>query len=149
DFARQNVRGKKWYWETAGLTLLDLPDAAPLVAVPGPPSGSGRTVGWLDWYEHTADGVRLRFRIQPGDVPVELIVAPISDGWSIRLEAPSLSPNLRGMAETETGILRTPAGPASVQTAVEKRQGGWAAELRFRTPVKPPREAGITPGAEP
>src|SRR5262249_54240553 len=121
DFARQNVRGKKWYWETAGITLVDLPDAPPLVAVPPPPPRSGQTVGWLEWYEHTADGVRLRFRLQPSDVPVELTVAPLSDGWSARIEAAGLKPDLGSIAGDEGGTLQTPAGPASVQTLVGRR----------------------------
>lgn len=84
DFARQKVRGKKWYWETAGVTLFDQPTSPPLLDVKPPPANSGETVGWLESYERTAKGVRLHYRLKEDQVVVEMTISPSKEGWSLR-----------------------------------------------------------------
>jgi mono/diheme cytochrome c family protein len=132
DFARQKVRGKKWYWETAGVTLFDQPTSPPLLDIKPPPASSGETLGWLGWYEHTADGVRLHYRLKEQQAAVEMTIAPSKEGWSLRFSVPQARISIRQP--------RLPKGKGIWLYAEEVSSGSMRGELRFGTEIEPRRE---------
>src|SRR5262249_53134597 len=131
DFASQHVRGKKWYWETAGLTLFDQPSSPSLLDIKPPPTNSGETLGWLEWYEHTADGVRIGYRLKEQKAAVEMTISATEHGWSLRVLVSRPIINIRKLTlPKELGL--------SFQELTSG--GGMGALLHVRTEVEPRRE---------
>jgi hypothetical protein len=85
DTARQRTRGKSWYWEFGGTTLVqEPPDVVPIELVIGgkhyQPKASGQFVTEFDAISHSAENQghiefqhRLRYEV-PGRQPISLLV---------------------------------------------------------------------------
>lgn len=130
DFARQKVRGKKWYWETAGVTIFDQPESPSLFDLKPPEKGD--TLGWLEWYENSTDSIRLRVRLRDGTGTVELTITPAVSGCKILLAVSRSRTHLRDIT--------TPRG-VSIRSIVHQAQlDGWTAELRCTAATVPTRD---------
>jgi mono/diheme cytochrome c family protein len=151
DFARQKVRGKKWYWETAGVTLFDQPESPSLFSIKAPPAKSGETVGWLEWYEHTTDGVRLRFRVKRtasvASVLIDMTISPIEEGWIMRVqgEGAGLSLHRLKVGEGATVFQRTAREFGSFETVLELRSTVKPARSKASAAPLAPRKARVLP----
>jgi glucose/arabinose dehydrogenase len=77
------VRGKKWYWETAGITIFDQPEPLPFFDVKQ--TEKGKPIGWLTWFEHSTDGVKFGYRLEKPDLLLSVKVIAIKDGWQLRI----------------------------------------------------------------
>lgn len=119
DFANEQTRGKAWYWETAGTTLLDDKHAPPLLGMIDAgklvlPNGPGQPVTELRrWYR---DGDRVVFEAsvlfhEMRSVDLVGTMEPIERGirLTVRLDKSSLPGNYviplsKGQGEISTGI---------------------------------------------
>ncbi len=127
DFARQKVRGKKWYWESAGTTLLDQSGSTSFLDLKSP--APGEAVGWLEWYEHTTDGARLGYRLKEGNRRIELTISGAKNGWNLQIEG--LQAPLR---------LREPAVNPGATLKVHGQPGRGKVVWEFRTAAAPLHE---------
>ncbi len=117
DTAAQQTKGKSWFWDLAGATILDPGIAGSDIALSSaagaaPPRPLGQFVTEADAWETAGPGLTLHYRLRFGDAPsvtlhVRRTLTPLANGFAQELSAGPVPPGahvrLRVLAPTVAG----------------------------------------------